>query len=311
MHIGLFTLYIKHILKAIKEQVFYGNWFYGVCAVALSIEASVQQFIPLNNLLYYIFVFAATVIYYSKAYLNTTVNVDSENERTSWYFKHQKSNKIKQWLLAFLLIIISFMMGNHIGNSWMHLSVIEYSVILFFPFVALGYYGFGYCFNLRTNGWSKPFVIGLVWAGVVTLYPVLFRSITNHDLFVLSLRCVILFVKNWMFIAMLCILFDIKDYAVDANQSLNTFVVQKGLRETIFKVVMPLTIAGFVVFIIYSFNSQFSMGRILINTIPFVALLFVSFKLISRKSLLYYLSIVDGLMLLKAVCGILGIILYK
>ena len=298
-------------MKAIKEYFFYGNWFYGVCAVALSIEASVQQFVPLNSVLYYSAIFIATVVYYTKAYLQVSAVEVSDNARTHWYIQHKKLTIITQWLMAVLLVVISFISGAKLGTAVLFLNPVEWLVLLSFPIAALGYYGLGYCFNLRNNGWTKPFVIGLVWAGVVTVYPVLYHAMESHTVFVFSYRCFILFLKNWMFIAMLCILFDIKDYAVDAKQSLETFVVQKGLRKTIFRIVMPLTVVGFFVFIIYAYNSHFPAVRILINTIPFVALIIVAYTLITRKSLLYYLSVVDGLMLLKAICGTVAILLFK
>ena len=279
--------------------------------MALSIEASVQQFIPLNMPAFYMLMFLATVIYYSKAYLQTSPLRDSDNTRTQWYINHHTIAISLQWILSALLILTCFYTGYKTGYSILSLSVSEWVVILIFPIAALWYYGLGYCFNLRNNGWTKPFVIGFVWAGMVTVYPVLFHSIQTHTEFLITFKCVVLFLKNWMFIAILCILFDIKDYAVDSSLSLKTFVVQKGLRNTIFNIAIPLTIAGLIVFILYATTSHFPLGRILINTIPFIALIIVAYTLITRKTLLYYLMVVDGLMLLKAICGILAIILFK
>ena len=298
-------------MKSLKDFFYYGNWFYGICAVALSIEASVQQFVPLNMFLYYVAVFVATVVYYNKAYINVSSLHTSDNIRTQWYIKYKKLMFTSQWILSFLLVLISFILGSRLGNVFLYISVTDWVILLIFPIVAIGYYGLGYCFNLRNNGWLKPFVIGFVWAGIVSFYSVLFYAVETHKVFELSFRCCILFLKNWMFIAMLCVLFDIKDYAVDSNQSLETFVVQKGLRKTIFRIVIPMTIAGFVVFILYAFNSHFPVQRILINTIPFVALIIVSYTLVKRKSLMYYLMVVDGLMLLKAFCGTIAIIMFK
>jgi len=298
-------------LKKIKEYIFYGNWFYGVCAVALSIEASVQQFIPLNMPAYYLSVFLATIIYYSKAYLHISPSNDSDNTRTQWYINHHTIAIRLQWILSVLLILTCFYIGYKTGYSLLSMSFTEWLILLIFPLAALWYYGLGYCFNLRNNGWTKPFVIGFVWAGMVTVYPVIFQCIQTHTVFLITFKCFVLFLKNWMFIAILCILFDIKDYAVDANLSLKTFVVQKGLRNTIFRIVIPLTIIGLIIFILYATTSHFPLGRILINNIPFIALIIVAYTLITRKTLLYYLMVVDGLMLLKAVCGIIAILLFK
>jgi hypothetical protein len=56
--------------------------------------------------------------------------------------------------------------------------------------------------SLRNRGWLKPFVIGFVWAGPVTIYPVLFSSIQDGSLCPWFISF-LLFIKNFMYITML------------------------------------------------------------------------------------------------------------
>ncbi len=111
-----------------------------------------------------------------------------------------------------------------------------------------------------------------------------------------------------MFITMLCILFDIKDYAADHNEELKTFVVRYGLRKTLFFIIIPLTLVGWGVFLMYGISHSFPPLRMVINTIPFILLIIVTYHMHRRKSILYYLAIIDGLMLIKAVCGIAAVL---
>ena len=106
-------------------------------------------------------------------------------------------------------------------------------------------------------------------------------------------------------------MFDIKDFGADHNHQLKTFVVRVGLRKTIFYILIPLSITGLGTFILYALFLNFPLLRILINMIPFVLLIIVAYSLHRRKSILYYLAIIDGLMLAKAICGIIGITLIK
>jgi hypothetical protein len=46
------------------------------------------------------------------------------------------------------------------------------------------------------------------------------------------------------------------------------------------------------------------------NIIPFVALLIVAYSMHRRQSILYYLIAIDGLMLLKAICGSIAMIFF-
>ena len=52
------------IYRRILEFIFFSNYFYGICAIALSIEASLQQQFPLNGVAYFLLVFGVTVLYY-------------------------------------------------------------------------------------------------------------------------------------------------------------------------------------------------------------------------------------------------------
>jgi hypothetical protein len=284
---------------------FFGNYFYGLCAVALCIEASLQQQYPLNHPLFYLGVFAATTWFYTKAYI-TEKTTPTANPRTNWYIE----NKSFVWWsqLFFLLVCIAlFIVFWFTYYDSFHIDGYQLFLLLIFPLVASLYYGISIGlvmnFSLRSIGWLKPFVIGFAWAGVVTVYPVLYHNITNGLPQQLTLIGFLLFLKNFMFVTVLCIMFDIKDYAMDHNQRLKTFVVAFGLRKTIFFILMPLCIAGLGTFLVYGTTHGFSAMKIILNTIPFICLLIAAYSLHRKKSILYYLILIDGLMLLKGLCG--------
>jgi 4-hydroxybenzoate polyprenyltransferase len=183
-----------------------------------------------------------------------------------------------------------------------------------FPIVAALYYGINHRrfarFKLRNIGWLKPFIIGFVWAGLVNIYPILFYNIENELNYVPDAVGLFLFIKNFMFITVLCIMFDIKDYAADHNRQLKTFVVRVGLRNTIFMILIPLCLAGLGSFIVYALKRDFSDQKIILNVIPFLLLIMVAYSLHRRKSIFYYLIVIDGLMLVKALCGSVAMIYF-
>jgi len=291
----------------------FGNYFYGICAVALSMEATLQQQEPLNSIPYYLFVFVSTVLYYTHAYIAETPG-DSANERSAWYFRRRVFVRRSQLFFTILFLLLGIYLLRQSWGGILHTGLLQWGLILAFPIVAALYYGSASpqraTHNLRNKGWLKPFVIGFVWAGAVTVYPVLFNSIEKNTVYDISLINVLLFIKNFMYITMLCILFDIKDYAADHNRHLKTFVVIYGLRNTLFSILIPLTLVGLGTFILYGVIRDFSLARILINTVPFILLIIVAYSMHRRKSILYYLAIIDGLMLVKAVCGIIGVSLF-
>lgn len=293
------------------EFIFYGNYFYGVCAVALSIETSLQQHFSLNGLLYFVLIFMTTVLYYVYPYVKKRSR--GNNPRTNWYTQHYNLMRWNQITITVILLISLVLFVNQQWGKLLNTRPAEWLLFFIFPVAGSLYYGSGFLFgkySLRKIGWLKPFVIGFTWAGLVTIYPVLFYDMINGLHYKFNSVGGLLFLKNLMFITVLCIMFDIKDYTVDYITRLKTFVVQAGLRKTIFYVLMPLSIIGLASFILYGIVHQFQVIKILLNTIPFVLLIIVIYSLHKRRSLLYYLVIVDGLMLVKAICGSIAMIYF-
>ncbi len=292
---------------------FFGNYFYGICVALLAIEANVQLQIGLNQPLFYIILALGTIIYYTHAYRNEN-QLPPTNPRIRWYQRNFRLIRLQQFLASGLLLIGLFVYLLQLPPTTIrHISPLSWALLCLFPAGAILYNTSllpGQYHGIRWNGWIKPFIIGFIWAGVVTFYPPLFRSIDTQITYQPSLFNLLLFIKNGMYIGMLCILFDIKDYAADHNQQLKTFVVRLGLRKTLFRIIIPLTCLGFGIFLLYGIRNHFPLPRLLMNSIPFLLLITVTYHMHRRKSILYYLAIIDGLMLVKACCGIAGSLLW-
>ncbi len=297
-------------MKGLLNAILFGNYFYGVCTIALSIEAGLLLFHSFNSFFYYVLVFTGTVIYYTHAYIAEPIE-GHQNKRVIWYLENRLFVKYSQLLLTgvFVTTFVYLLIVNWQNFAQTHL--IHWVSLIIFPTMAAFYYSdvslqFG-ASALRNKGWLKPLVIGFVWAGVVTIYPTLFYTIENNVSLSIGTNISILFFNNFMFTSILCVMFDIKDYATDHNQQIKTFVVKFGLRRTIFSIILPLSLMGLGTNLFYGLLQQYSASRLIINIFPFILLIIVTYTLHQRKSILYYLAIIDGLMLLKAICGIIGL----
>lgn len=295
------------MLKKIAHLIFFGNYFYGFCTVALAIEASLQQGAPLNNISFYLALYLGTVIYYTYAYIQER-DAPVYNQRTEWYVKHRKLVRITQ----LLYLIVSAGIGVYLLMLYKEKIFIitagQLVILAVTGLVSLSYYGIPKrlpdFLNIRNTGWFKPFAIGLIWSTVVTFIPILWSQVEQNTAYQFSPENGWFFVKNFMYISLLAILFDIKDYAADHNRRLKTFVVRAGLRKTIFLIIIPLSLLGLVSLLFFAASMHFPWLRIAINCIPFVLLIIVALSMQQRKSIIYYLAVIDGLMLLKALCGI-------
>ncbi len=284
--------------------LFFGNYFYGICAVALSMETALVLNFPLQDFFYYLFIFATTTFFYTIAYLSEPIN--QHNPRTIWYVEHKKLVRYTQ---CFLFLMVVFLLLIYLFSHFKKIIFLEWEAILLmalFPFVAMAYYGANSTFfstkNIRQIGWLKPCVIGFVWAGTTIIYPFFYEKINNPTFFCEQSSVFNLFLENTMFITVLGIMFDIKDYAADSNEKIKTFVVQHGLRKTIFHIIFPLTFIGWALRFRHFFDSPIAVSKVFLQAIPYLLLLTMAYSLRQRKSILYYLILVDGLILIKVFC---------
>lgn len=296
------------------QFLFFGNYFYGFCAVALAIESSLQQNLPLNCFSFYLFLFVTTLLYYNLAFSKIDQPGKEENPRLHWHQIHLKERRVLQAFYHLLLLYLTIQHVQILIQKLAYFCPHEIFLLFLFPCTAVLYYGISTRYfstgNLRNIGWLKPFIIGFTWAGAVGILPQMFHQWSQNMVYELRLVSLLLFLKNFMFISVLSIMFDIKDYARDYNFELKTFVVKFGLRKTLYFILIPLLLLGWVSFVTYGILNHFSFLRIFLNTLPFLLCILVALELQKRKSIYFYLVIIDGLMLVKAVCGSIAIVYF-
>jgi len=296
--------------EKIAEFIFYGNYFYGICVVAQAVEATLQQGYPLNGWLYYFLAFIATVFYYNYPYVRK-YPAESTDPRTLWYKKYYRLVQWNQRCFAFILAVSLILFLYHYHASILKANLIHWLLVLIFPAVAVMYYGlnvFSAKYNLRKIGWLKPFIIGFIWAGMVSVYPILFQNIIKGEPYLYTSIGALLFLKNLMYISVLAMMFDIKDYAADSKNQLNTFAVKLGLRKMIFYIFLPLPVLGLLTFLSYATLHHFHLLKMVLIMIPFFLLIAAGFSLRKRRTLMYYLMVIDGLMVVKAAFGIVAML---
>ena len=298
------------MLKSLVSIVFFGNLFYGICALSLCVETNVQHGLPLNGPHFYFLVFSGTVAFYSRIYYKSRRSKHAD-ERTFWYQKHQQ--KIKFFYLILLLLISAdiVLLALRQHTSLVSLKPLHWFILLLFPFIAFLYsfkfLPFAGINQLRTIGWLKPFFIGFAWAGLVTVYPVLFRQMQSGILAEqVRLPSFPFWLQNFLFISLLAILFDVKDHLPDKTLQLNTYPAIIGINKTLSLVVIPLSLLSAGILLLHGFYQQTGVLPLVIQMIPYVLLWYALTRLRHTSGILFYLVAIDGLMLAKGLCGILS-----
>jgi len=290
--------------------LFFGNYFYALCAVVLSLESLCILGLTAVDFHYLLMLFLGVIVFYTHAYRSLDKTDEAsvfQNpfylQRTLWYIRNGRLVRVQQFLLATIIIMAT------IYYYWPMLSAgiitgAEYVSLGLVMLLALAYVGLG-SFNIRRYGLLKPLVIAVLWSALVSWFPVLTSLWVQRQHQQVQASFVLLFLYNTIYILQLCILFDIKDYAVDARSRLRTFIVWLGLKRSIQYVIIPLYLVALLCWFVLATTLGYNAAQLLLGYIPLAALGWVIYKLRSPQPLLFYLFIVDGLMLLKALIGIL------
>lgn len=293
---------------------FYGNIFLGICAVALCVETNLLTNISLNIFPFYLLIFFCTCIYYTMIYVRSAT-AKNYNERTVWY--RNNLTGIRKTLKAALVIVITFLLFLVWKNlhTLLLLSPSQLLLIISFPLIA-GWYTFSptvfHLKKIRQTGWIKPFIVGLTWSGWVTVYPILISKVQTHQPApgIIS-PYVLLWLQNFLFFTVVAIIFDIKDYRDDFYHQLKTYPVILGIRRTFRFIIVPVIILNLAVFFLFQWQEKFALQQTVIQLIPYLLLISIIATYRWQKSVLYYLVAVDGLLFVKALCGITSILFFK
>ncbi len=288
--------------------IFYGNLFYGLCALALCLETNLQHHLPPNGPHFYFLVFAGTVFYYSRIYYKS-IHALSTNQRNLWYSSNKKLIKNILVAVTVLIIIDTIFLLYKFRIEVLNIHLRQWGLICIFPLVAFLYtykrIPFVQQKQLRTIGWLKPFIIGFAWSGLVTIYPLFFRQVQsgiNADDFILPSG--LFWLQNFLFISALAIIFDIKDQASDLKWKLKTYPTIMGIKNTLRLIVIPLSLLSFATLFLYLWQKNAPVIQIALQSVPFIVLFIVISMMKKNQGILFYLAVIDGLMLLKGITGI-------
>lgn len=271
-------------LKKISEFTLFSSLYIAVCAVALCIETNLLLHLPLNIFSFYCFVFGATLAQYNLHYLVKKTAV-KDSQRFTWSVKNKSLHRV--------------LMGTGIGLILF--SFLSFRLHHFIILAILGAIAFVYTFpvipigkkkRIKDYGFLKIVTLALLWTLVTVWFPVnSFPFEKNIFAFV--------FVKRFVFMFVLCLLFDIRDIEIDTKENIRTLAVSLGKKKSYFIVNVFLLV--FVILSVVQFFYYHDLGvfiaMLLSATVTFFAVEFTR----KTNSDFVYLAGIDGMMLLQAI----------
>ena len=270
-------------IKKLLEFILFSSIFIAACAVGFCIETNILLGLPLNTFSFYCFVFGATLLQYNLHYSTKKIAV-KDSERLRWSLNNKKTHFFLL-VVGALLILFSFFYFQL--KHFVILALLgAISFLYSFPFLP-----FGKRRRIKDYGLLKIITLSLLWTLVTVWFPV------NNMPFD-GLLFIFVFVKRFIFMFILCLLFDLRDIEIDRKENIDTLPVVMGKTKSYNLSYILLVLFLTVAFVQYLYLPQ----------LPFLLAMVISaavtFLIIERtkktNSDFIYLAGIDGMMLLQA-----------
>lgn len=282
------------MFKKFTDFFLFGSVFISICAVALCIETNVLLHLPLNHISFYFFVLGATLVQYNMHYYFKTVAVIN-SKRLTWSLKNKVVHKILIAFGAALIIYSLFSFRFH------HLIILlifgAISFLYSFPFLP-----FTNKKKIKDYGLLKIVTLSLLWTLVTVWFPVVEIDISG-----LSFQ--LIFLRRFIFIFILCLLFDIRDTEIDRNQNIATLSVKFGIKKC-YVLCYFLLVLFSGLSVIQFINSHDVMQLIAMLISALFTFIVIQFSK-KNNSDVVYLACIDGMMLLQAGLVIFASLIFK
>lgn len=277
-------LYLDNLLKKISEFILFGSVFIAACAVALCIETSLLLHLKLNPLSFYIFVFGATLVQYNFHYLVKKKAV-KHSLRLAWSLKNKTTHKAL--IAAGILLIFASLFSFRLHHFIILVVLGAVSCLYSFPILP-----FTKKKRLKDFGLLKIIILALFWTVVTVWFPLSEQNVSGIAFY-------LIFLRRFIFIFLLCLLFDVRDVEIDKEEKISTLPVIIGIRNSYIICYILLLIFIFLSVVYFFYFSE--MWQLTVMIISAGITFFVVDFTKKNHSDLVYLACVDGMMFLQAV----------
>jgi len=286
-----------------KSVLLWNNHFYGFCVSGLALCSSLYLTDHALNIIFLATIYIATVLYYTQAYMNEVVT-EHNQERANWYQKYKVHFIKRQWILlgvaAILLLTSIFKYPN-----LLHLDALT---IVFLLTSAIASYLYNST-SFKKNGFLKSAVIAYVWTIVGGYVPFYLNLKIGNSVNISFITIALYLIQLFIFIFLLAILFDIKDMPSDKKNKIQTIPIQIGLNKLMPKIVLPILLIYIFIDVFQYIAQPYSFVVLILNCFFYFLIYIVAKLAINEYNISRSIIFIDGLMLIKALIGIISYIL--
>ena len=260
----------------------FGNLWIACCAVAMCIETNLLLHVPLNFPSFYLFVFCATLAQYNLHYL-LKKKANRDSKRFTW------SQRNKQVHLVFTLFGLAGVLLTlpllEVRHFYVLVAVACLSLLYSCPVLPIGKK------RLKEYGLLKILILSLNWTIVSVWLPIDVSGV-NPSIYWL------VFVRRFLFLFVLCLLFDIRDVESDSSEGIGTIPVRWGIGRAYWlaDVLLTLFVLCTIVHCLIE-RDLLVLAAMILSALATKGIMNYSKK---HHSDYVYLAGIDGMMLLQA-----------
>lgn len=256
--------------------------FIAVCAVALAFQTTQLLHLTVNPFVYG-FIFFATLCSYNFYWIVSKVSFAKKN--AVWPLLKNEATGFTLLVIAAIGALFCFLKSSLPIDAVV--TAIVLTILYSIPLLPIRFLQF-----TRKAGVLKTVLLAFTWAYVTAFIPLqkTYWLLTNADLFIIS--------RRFLFMLILCIIFDNRDKAVDKMRGLHSLATD--LKPAVLKILIYIIFAVLFCSNFYSYHFGISFPQSIALQISTLALLTVYFFSTKKQGYLFYYFMVDGLMLFSA-----------
>ena len=266
-------------MKAVFRFIFSHSIFIACCAVAMCLETYLL-FRQAPNLTILLIVFLATICSYNFYWLISKWNFSKNRQ-----FFFTGVDNIGYLILLGLSLLGLLLQYKVLLTLWVPIAITAALTLLY----CLPLVGFKNLVLRKGNGFVKTFLLAFTWAVVTVIFPLWEQSS-------IELKSVFLLINRFMFVLLLCILFDLRDAAVDKQLSIYSIATDYPISyvKRLWWIVFAVFVASVGILFYFTGFTTYIISHLLTSVALAVVYILATNK---KRGYYFYYFVVDGLML--------------
>ncbi len=280
-------------MKWIFHFILSHSIFVAFCAAALSLQTLQLLSLPTDEYLLALIFFAALGGY--NAYWILSSYSFNRHITFRLFFKKRISSYV---------VLIAALTGMLYCLAHLHLFMYNLVIAsLLLAVYSLPVTPFSRLHSLLKIGMLKTIILALAWTIVTTMVPLQISILSMGH------TALLIFISRFLFMLMLCIIFDKRDAAVDKLRGLQSLAT--AIKPVVLHYLIGFIFIGYMLTSYFMLAHQVSLALVIALMVAGLMTIFVYVSSFKKRGYFFYYFLVDGLMFLSALLTVLAALIVQ